>query len=122
MVLKYFEGASGLKLNANKTEILKIGPISNSNEKLCPEFNICWKNNFVRLLGVFLCNDPRDIYKMNFENKINISKTVVNIWMQQNLTVYGKSLVIKTFILSHWIYPITVLPSLDCNLGKKLTA
>jgi len=121
-ILKDFEGASGLKLNVNKTEILKIGPISNSDEILCPEFNICWKNNFVRLLGIFLCNNPNDSYKLNFSNKIDTSKTVVNIWMQRNLTIYGKSLVVKTFILSHWIYQITVLPTIGYNLDNQVNS
>ena len=119
-ILSMFHAASGLKLNIDKTEILKIGPISRTGETLCPEFKICWKNDFVRLLGVYICNDVHDIYYKNYVNKCEISKSVVNIWHQRNLTLYGKTLVVKSFILSQWIYPLTVLPVLGYNLDKTI--
>jgi len=119
-ILTNFQAASGLKLNIDKTEILKIGPISRTGETLCPEFNICWKNNFVRLLGVYICNDVLDIYEKNYVNKCDISNSVVNIWRQRNLTLYGKTLVVKSFILSQWMYPLTVLPVLGFDLDKTL--
>ena len=119
-ILQDFEKASGLRLNMNKTEILKLGPISRTDGKLCPEFNINWKTDFVRLLGIFLCNDVMDMYKMNFEHKFDVSKTVVNIWHQRNLTMYGKGLIVKTFILSQWMYQITVLPVLGKEIDVRL--
>jgi len=115
-----FEKASGLKLNVDKTEILKLGPIARTEEKLCPEFNICWKNNYVRLLGIFLCNDTANMYEMNFEKKIGTARTVVNIWNQRNLTMYGKSLIVKTFILSQFMYQVTVLPTLTSKIDKAI--
>ena len=119
-ILQDFEKASGLKLNMDKTEILKLGPISRTDGKLCPEFNICWKNNFVRLLGIFVCNDIVDMYNLNFEHRFDVSKTVVNIWHQRNLTMYGKGLIVKTFILSQWMYQITVLPVLGKEIDVRL--
>jgi len=119
-ILGDYQIASGLKLNMEKTEILKIGPISVTDGKLCPELNICWKNDSIRLLGIHICNDTLDSYKMNFEVKLDVSKTVVNIWHQRNLTLSGKSLVAKTFILSQWMYPITVLPVQGLELDKHI--
>ena len=120
MILKDFEEASGLKVNIDKTEILRLGNFAQTEEKLCQEIKINWKNDYVKVLGIKLCNNANDIYSLNIKDKIVTSQTIMNIWMKRNLSLYGKCTIAKTFILSQFMYMFSVLPVIGQNIDKNV--
>jgi len=116
-ILEDFKTASGLNINIDKTDILRLGPFAQTEERLCPQLKINWSNNNVKTLGVYVGNNTDSIYDLNFVPKIDKVRTIINIWSQRNLSIYGKSIIAKTFILSQFMYHISVLPVLGSNLG-----
>lgn len=121
-ILKEYQKASGLQINIDKTEILRLGPFALTEEKLCPEININWKNDYVKVLGIYLCNKASDVYETNFSERVDNAQTIVNIWSKRYMTLYGKSLIAKSFVLSQFMYQITVLPTLDSDIDTKINA
>jgi hypothetical protein len=39
----------------------------------------------------------------NFEEKIKKSKQILNSWISRNLTLIGKSMIMRTFIISQFL-------------------
>ena len=92
---------SGLKLNKEKTEAMWIG--SKEHEKSQP-FGISWPKRPLRMLGVHFSYDEATCNKLNFEDRIRKCKQIVGMWQGRNLTMQGRIQIIKTFIISQFLY------------------
>jgi len=103
--LNKFEKYSGLKMNKHKTEAMWLGISKNSTYK---PLGIKW-SSVIKILGVFISYDKNIMYKYNFDNKMQKIKNSLNIWKKRDLTIYGKTLIIKTFALSQILHISTVL-------------
>jgi hypothetical protein len=98
---------SGLTLNADKTEIIKLNPASQINH-----FVVTYENTQIsikcitalKICGIYFCNDPEEEYTKNVREKIQKLKRNLKIWQSRHLTMEGKSLIIKTFGVSQIIY------------------
>ena len=101
-----FGAYSGLRLNKDKTEGFKLGPNRNNNSK---PFGITWPTRPIRLLGIFFSYDTEDCNKYNFEDKIKQVKSVINLWKMRDLTKMGKIQIIKTYIVSKFVYTCSVI-------------
>ena len=61
--------------------------------------------NKVKIVGIIFANDKAaNEIKENWEARIAKIKTIIKSWMKRNLTIIGKIQVIKTFILSQFVY------------------
>ena len=47
-----FGKSSGLKINYNKTEILRMGSMKSSNSRLYTAKEVSWSNDSIRILGI----------------------------------------------------------------------
>ena len=100
----YLTDLSGLKLNADKTEI-----ISNSNIKT---FNIVYQNqryeldvNYsMKVNGLTLTYDLPILQSLNFNKLYTAMSDQLRIWSKRNLSILGKILIYKTFGLSQILY------------------
>ena len=93
--LKIYEQASGSKINYTKTEGIYLGPWKNKE----PIFTkIKWTKTAVKTLGIFHGHviDNDKIWK----DKIQKIKNCLQVWKTRNLTLKGKTLIIKSFIIS----------------------
>ena len=101
---------SGLELNADKTEILKI----NSKHESYITFTYCGKSftilsvTKIKICGLYFCSDKDEEYEFNVLSKIEKLRSQIKKWSHNHLTFEGKNLVIKTFGLSQLIYNMQV--------------
>jgi hypothetical protein len=97
---------SGLELNADKTEILKL---NNPNNK---QYNIKYYGkrfqiltvNRIKICGLFYCSAEDDEHKLNVDEKIVKLQNKMKLWTHRHLSMEGKTLIVKTFGLSQVIY------------------
>ena len=54
-----------------------------------PEIHLDWNPVTFMVLGVF-STDVLEIVTINFENKLNEMKKVLNAWSRRNLTPFGR--------------------------------
>ena len=95
---------SGLKLNADKTEILHL----DKSNALEINVDVSYLNNSVALMstnkikicGNYLLHDASERYKLNVIEKIELLKKVLGNWSRRNLTPNGKMMIIKCHALS----------------------
>jgi exonuclease III len=97
---------SGLELNADKTEILRL----NSNIMQSLSIKYLGKNfkittvESLKICGLFFSINEEDEYKRNVNEKITKLEYKIKQWTPRHLTIEGKILIVKTFGLSQLIY------------------
>ena len=102
---------SGLVLNADKTEILKLKS-ANLPNLLEPPFRINYLGEHyqlrdspkVKVNGIQLCQKEDDMRNANVEAVALKIDNILKKWSRRNLSVLGKVLILKTFGISQIIY------------------
>ena len=94
--LRIFQCISGLKVNIEKTKIIKIGVWGDSSDKFCLERNLIWTNEFVSLGITFNVDNMEKITDINIEKKICEIHKLIQIWAPRFLTPIGKITIIKS--------------------------
>ena len=100
LIFDEFSMISGLKLNKQKSESMGIGCRKNDIYKIGVK-----SVKEVKILGIYFnsAKTASEINK-NWTTKIIKIKSIINGWEKRNLGLLGKVCVIKTFILSQFIY------------------
>ena len=81
---------SGLNINFDKSTAVGIGSRRNSRLKSMSELDLNWNPITFKLLGVVFSADMHGMVPINFENKLNEMKKVLNAWSRRNVTPFGK--------------------------------
>jgi hypothetical protein len=97
---------SGLELNADKTEILRLNTditkrisfIYNSQEVEIETVKV------IKICGLYYSYNNEQEYELNVLSKIEKLSIKIKQWVPRHLTFEGKALIIKTFGLSQLIY------------------
>ena len=115
-----FKEISGLCVNYDKTEILRIGSLRNSEARFYTEKKINWTNGVITLLGIKICTNMNEITSQNILPIINKIKDMVDTWSKRKLTLYGKITIIKSLLISQLVYHLSVLPNPEQVLLKTI--
>ena len=73
-MLEGFQEISGLKINKDKTQVLKIGRNPENDRDLCPDLGLKYVNR-LKILGIYLAANPVDMEE-NFDEKIEEMITI----------------------------------------------
>jgi hypothetical protein len=111
---------SGLELNAEKTEILRLSTAQKCKYKftyLNEQHNI--ENvEEIKICGIFFSYDTEREKILNVHNKIRKLECKLKPWSKRGLTLEGKILIVKTFGLSQLIYNMQCFPFDDESLTE----
>lgn len=113
--LNTFEKVSGLKINYHKTEAMWIGSEKCNTDR---PLGLNWQNK-VKALGVYFCHDKSLQEKCNFESILPEIESIINMWKQRKVTIFGKIALIKSLLLSKITYKATMF-SVPQEFVKKL--
>ena len=109
--IEIFGNFSGLMINRNKTEGLRIGKLKHSKDK---EEHIKWTSKPIKTLGIYYGHDYIECEKLNWEKKIEKLNSLFLSWSKRNLSILGKVLIIKALII-----PIFTFIVSSCVIPKK---
>ena len=93
----------------------KIGKAKNYTNTFLPHYKCKWKVS-IRTLGVDLFNDLNKTLSKNYTKKIADLKKIIYIWSQREVTMYGKILLSKTFLISQFNFLVSCLPTPSRNI------
>ena len=110
-ILEEFHLISGLKINVDKTKVVKFGNNRDSSDVLCPDLNLIWTSKFTSLGINYDVNDLDNITELNIEPKLSEIDKLIRIWQNRNLTLIGKIILIKSLLISKFIHILLSLPS-----------
>ena len=115
-----FGAISGLKLNIKKTKAMWLGKWANNKDK---PLHLKWVSSPTRILGIYFSYDEKGNNEMNFDLKINKLQAKLDIWRSRDLTLFGKTMIIKTLGVSSLIYSasnINVPNDIAGNVKRRL--
>ena len=115
-----FGAISGLKLNIKKTKAMWLGKWANNKDK---PLHLKWVSSPIRILGIYFSYDEKGNNEMNFDLKINKLQAKLDIWRSRDLTLFGKTMIIKTLGVSSLIYSasnINVPNDIVGNVKRRL--
>ena len=99
IILKKFEGFTGLKLNVQKTKALQICSQREQENLL---FKVV---DNIKILGIHFENDKmaKEI-ENNWNSKLERLQSIIKDWSKRYLSIEGKEVVVKTFLVSQLVY------------------
>ena len=117
-VLEGFEAISGLKINKDKTQVLKIGNNPSNDRDLCPDLGLQYVKK-LKVLGIYLAAKPSDM-EDNFDDKISEIESLLRRWSFRNMTVFGRISLVKSLALSKLTHVVQVIPNPKTGKMKQL--
>ena len=111
--INQFSRASGLQLNLNKYEILTLHDCH-----LQSLYNIKIKEE-VKYLGIIISKEKTATENMNICNNLDKCKSILDRWLQRDISIFGRVLLSKMDSLSRLIYPAFSLP-ISARMIKKI--
>ena len=81
------------KLNIKKTKAMWLGKWANNKDK---PLHLKWVSGPTRILGIYFSHDEKGNNEMNFDLKINKLQAKLDVWRSRDLTLFGKTMIIKT--------------------------
>jgi len=123
-IISQFSVFSGLYMNKRKSEAMWLGSKKNCTDTF---FDFVWKKQ-LKILGVYFSNDKcASMVAENWTNRLENVKRLIVVWEKRNLSIIGKICIVKTFLLSQFVYvmqalvvPDKVLTELNCLLFRFL--
>ena len=120
ITLEWFYYVSGLKININKTKVIRIGPIRETDRRFCRENNLEWVSKYTALGIGYDLNDFQNITTKNIGNKIESMKKILHLWYYRNITPIGRVCIAKSLVLSKIIHVLQSLPSPEAEYMKTI--
>ena len=108
---------AGLSLNVKKTKAIWLGRwASNKNRPL----GIKWFHGPVKILGIHFSYDDKGNNELNFNQKIPKLQTKLDMWSSRDLTLFGRTMILKSLGLSQLVYSASnlVVPPGTVDLVK----
>ena len=106
-IINNFGKVSGLKMNLSKCEGLWLGK-DKRKQSNCRLFGIKWPEQ-LRCLGIYVGHLlDKNIIK-NWVDKIEKVEEILKHWQNRDLSLFGKVQIIKTFAVSQFVLPASLL-------------
>ena len=119
-ILDNFANISGLKLNAKKCQVLRIGALRKTEVVYLKHRKFQWNSSQATALGMTFTTNKDSIFEVNLEPKINNFENCLKQWQHRKLTLMGKITVIKSFALPKLIYVLSSLQSPPADTIKRI--
>ena len=110
-LLQNFEEISGLKVNFEKSELVKLGTLKGQNINMTKDIKIAEESFKVLGINIPINGNFKKLTDLNFKPAVQKIKNIINSWSKRSLTLIGKTVIIKTLILPQFLYQLTNLPS-----------
>ena len=95
---------SGLKLNADKTEIISNKPTNTYRVLYLNETHNVTASDSIKVNGLILSYNSDEMYKLNFGKLYTSMEKQLRSWVNRGLSLLGKILIYKTFGLSQILF------------------
>ena len=105
-----FEKNTGLKINYDKTQIVRIGSLRKSETKFYADKPLHWSDK-TKVLGIEVNANRKVMIESNFKMLLQKMEKILNDWGFRTLTLIGKIAVVNTLVVSMTTQKLTILPN-----------
>lgn len=111
-VYDLFYHLSGLKINYDKTEIMRIGSLREANAADYSLFQLKWTSGPVKILGIDVYNDLTLMAQCNYNNFKQKFEQRLKGWKHRGLSLIGRILIVNSLLLSQLVYKMMMVCSM----------
>ena len=115
LIMENFKNISGLELNAKKTQLMVVGSENYNVGDLICGIEVVDK---VKILGISIDRKLKDL-DANWEGVLAKISRLINFWNLQKLSISGRILVAKTYLLSQATFFLGSL-QLKKSIGDRI--
>ena len=115
-----FQNCTGMRINYEKTVIYRLGSLRKTNAKFYTVHKMHWSDKPINMLGITLADNHDEIVRLNYEPLIRKAESILNLWLNRNLSLFGKILIINSLVASLFVYKFTVLPTMPEKYRTQL--
>ena len=112
--------ASGLKLNADKTELIQKGGDSSYDVSYMGGRTKVLPTSIIKINGLYLSYEVDKANELNLDKIFNSMEKQFRMWKNMYLSILGKILIYKTFGLSQILFIASTI-LIPIKMEKKLT-
>ena len=116
-----FAKVSGLKLNYDKTQVMNIGNLTDTDfdPRTFSEKKIQLVKE-TKILGILVSGDKQHMIRENYKELLNSIKQKLNPWSTRSLTLMGKVVVVNSLIMSLTVHKILCVGSPEKKFVKEV--
>merc|ERR1711872_156388 len=104
--IEEFKLISGLAANLDKTNVIPYGKFFNPGQKICPDLDVKWVDNF-KLLGIEIDNKLEKL-NINFDKALAKAQNIISNWKARKLPINGRIIISKSLIISQFNYGVSI--------------
>ena len=116
LYIEEFKLISGLAANLDKTNVIPYGKFFNPGQKICPDLDVNWVDNF-KLLGIEIDNKLEKL-NINFDKALAKAQNIISNWKARKLPINGRIIISKSLIVSQFNYVASILTPPTAMLSK----
>ena len=116
LTLETFRSLSGFTVNYDKTNILRIGSLRNSDATLTTQKVVTWTNEPINVLGIWVSPNVQQANHKNYTELLSKAAVVLQNWHHRSVSLGGKVLVVNTLIVSLFVYRMSALEFMEKDL------
>ena len=110
-ILKEFGQFSGLHVNFNKTEILRIGSLRNTDAKFYSTLPIKWSDGLVKILGFHIMSTLQETTRMNYQIAMEKVINTIKTRTSKSVSMLGRTQIVNSLLIPQFIFRMSALPS-----------
>lgn len=98
---------TGLKVNYNKSNVLRIGASRNTQIVIPTDVPLNWTSEWINILGVIISSDPVITCTKNYKEILSKVKARLGQWSYRPLSPLGKIQVVNSLVASwplSWLF------------------
>ena len=118
-IMSKFAVISGLEVNYNKTEILRVGSLRNTDAMYTTQLPIKWSDGPIKILGVYISGCPVVTRQQNYDKIMAKVELVLKTWSKRQLTLLGKILIVNTLVIPLFVYCLQVVVNLSAEMLSR---
>ena len=118
-VLESFQRQTGMRINYDKTSVYRLGAARSANAKFFSMRKLHWSDEPLTMLGVVISRNRTELIQLNFEPIFKKIESILNMWRQRDLSLFGRVLMINTLAMSLLTYKLAVLPPIPERYVKR---
>ena len=117
--IESFGDFSGLRLNTEKTNILRIGSFRDSDAEFYTIRKLYWSTGPITILGIKIHPDVTLMMTENFHQLLVKIQDILGSWVHRNLTLIGRIIVVNSLVSTLFIHKMLALPTPDEEFFKR---
>ena len=117
-LFREYKNFTGLGINYDKTEVLRVGSLRNTNAHFYSFLPIKWSDGPIKILGIHI-SDIKEATSINYKESLEKTKNIYKTWGKRSLTLLGRTQIVNTLVIPQFVYRMQALSYVPETIIKE---